>query len=77
MKDTYVERHNVPASPQTYRLRPIMRQGTASSVEGTWMHYGSVDAARADAKQMYRDDRVLRVMVVVDSLGTFVEWIER
>jgi len=54
-----------------------MRQGTASSVEGTWMHYGSVDAARADAKQMYRDDRVLRVMVVVDSLGTFVEWIER
>ena len=62
---------------QTYRLRPVMRQGTASSVGETWLRYASIDAARADAKQMYRDDRVLRVMVVADSLGTFVEWIDR
>ena len=54
-----------------------MRQGTASSIDETWIHYGSIDAARADAKQMYRDDRVLRVMLVVDSVGTFVEWIDR
>jgi hypothetical protein len=54
-----------------------MRQGTASSVDGTWMHYASIEAARADAKGMYRDDRVLRVMLVVDSVGTFVEWIDR
>ena len=54
-----------------------MRQGTASSVDETWTRYSSIDAARVDAKQMYRDDRVLRVMLVVDSLGTFVEWIER
>jgi hypothetical protein len=54
-----------------------MRQGTASSVDGTSTHYRSIDAARADAKQMYRDDRVLRIMLVVDSLGTFVDWIER
>jgi len=67
----------LPASPQTNRLRPVMRQGTASSVDKTWTHYGSIDAARLDAKEMYRDDRVLRVMLVVDSLGTFVEWIER
>ena len=67
----------LPVSAQTYRLRPIMRQGTASSIDETWIHYGSIDAARADAKQMYRDDRVLRVMLVVDSVGTFVEWIDR
>jgi hypothetical protein len=26
---------------------------------------------------MYHDDRMLRVMVVTDSVGSFVEWIER
>ena len=61
----------------SFRLRPIMRQGTASSISETWTHYGSVDEARAGAKHMYHDDRVLRVMLVVDGAGTFVEWIER
>ena len=41
------------------------------------MHFGSVEDARAAAKAMYHDDRVLRVMLVVDSAGTFVEWIDR
>ncbi len=61
----------------SYRLRPIMRQGTAASIPEAWMRYGSIDAARAGAKQMYHDDRVLRVMLVVDGAGTFVDWIER
>ncbi len=54
-----------------------MRQGTASSIAGTWTHYPSIDEARAGAKHMYHDDRVLRVMLVVDGAGTFVDWIER
>jgi hypothetical protein len=54
-----------------------MKQGTASSVPETWTRYGSIDEARAAAKGMYHDDRVLRVMLVGDSSGTFVEWIER
>jgi hypothetical protein len=54
-----------------------MRQGTASSVAETWTHYGSIDEARSGAKHMYHDDRVLRVMLVADGSGTFVEWIER
>ena len=54
-----------------------MRQGSAASIPETWEHYASVEDARAGAKHMYHDDRVLRVMVVVDSLGSFVEWIER
>jgi hypothetical protein len=61
----------------SFRLRPIMRQGTASSVPETWTHYASIAEARAGAKHMYHDDRVLRVMLVVDGAGTFVEWIER
>lgn len=60
-----------------FRLRPIMRQGTAPSIPETWVRYGSIDEARAGAKQMYHDDRVLRVMLIIDSAGTFVEWIER
>ena len=62
---------------QSFRLRPIMRQGTAASIPETWNHYASVEDARAGAKDMYHNDRVLRVMLVVDSVGSFVEWIER
>ena len=62
---------------QSFRLRPIMRQGSAASIPETWEHYASAEDARAGAKHMYHDDRVLRVMMVVDSVGSFVEWIER
>ena len=51
--------------------------GTAGSLPETWTHYPSVQAARAGAKVMYHNDRVLRVMMVTDSGGSFVEWIER
>jgi hypothetical protein len=60
-----------------FRLRPIMKQGTASGIPETWTRYLSVEDARAGATLMYQNDRVLRVMVVTDSLGSFVEWIER
>ncbi len=64
-------------SAHTFRLRPIMRQGTAASIPEVWTRYASVEEARAGAKHMYHDDRVLRVMLAVDGAGTFVEWIER
>ena len=54
-----------------------MKQGTAAAIPETWKHYSSIDDARAGAKLMYHNDRVLRVMAVVDSAGSFVEWIER
>ena len=63
--------------PQEYRLRPIMKQGTAASIPQTWTHYASMEDARAAAKLMYHNDRVLRVMMVTDSVGSFVDWIER
>lgn len=64
-------------STHAFRLRPIMRQGTAASIPESWTRYDSIEDARAGAKHMYHDDRVLRVMLVVDGAGTFVDWIER
>jgi hypothetical protein len=61
-----------------FRLRPIMRQGTASSITETWNRYGTLDEARKAVKPMYHDDRVLRVFIVTDGLAPqFVEWAER
>jgi hypothetical protein len=62
---------------EAFRLRPIMKQGTAAGIPETWTRYASIEEARAGAKLMYHDERVLRVMVVTDSVGSFVEWIER
>jgi len=61
-----------------YRLRPIMRQGTASSIYETWSRFTTPDAARLAARQMYHDDRVLRVFIATDEvMPQFVEWVER
>jgi hypothetical protein len=60
-----------------FRLRPTMKQGTASSIPETWIRYATLEEARDGAKLMYRNDRVLRVMVVTDSVNSFVEWLER
>ena len=70
---------SAPGAPTPrYRLRPVMRQGTASSIPETWVRFASLDAARAASKAMYHDDRVLRVFVVTDEAPpTFVEWLER
>jgi hypothetical protein len=72
---------SAPASvaPQPiYRLRPIMRQGTPSSIAGVWTRFATLEQARAAAKPMYHDDRVLRVFIVTDGLMPgFVEWVER
>ena len=61
-----------------FRLRAIMKQGTAASLPGTWEHYLTIEDARAGTRQMYHNDRVLRAMIVTDSLPSrFVEWVER
>ena len=75
--DARWQKRRVEMTTQAFRLRPIMKQGTASGIPETWTHYPSVEDARTGAKLMYQNDRVLRVMVVTDSVGSFVEWIER
>jgi hypothetical protein len=68
----------VMTSTKMFRLRPIMRQGTASSIPETWARFESLEDVRKASKQMYHDDRVLRVLVVADGCpASFVEWIER
>jgi len=79
--------HEVAVEPQgnaqidtrpTFRLRPIMRQGTASSIAESWTRFTTLAEARQAAKTMYHDDRVLRVFAVTDEAPPrFVEWIER
>ncbi len=54
-----------------------MKQGTASGIAETWTHYASIEDAREGAALMYKSDRVLRDMLVLDSAGSFVEWIDR
>jgi hypothetical protein len=67
------------SEPQpAFRLQPIMRQGTASSIPETWIRFASLEDARRATKQMYQDDRVLRVLVVTNDVPPrFVEWVDR
>jgi hypothetical protein len=61
-----------------YRLRAIVRQGTAASLPAIWERYQTAEAARAAVKGMYHDDRVLRAFIVTDTVPPrFVEWVER
>ena len=65
-------------APPRFRLRPIMRQGTASSIPETWTSFATRAEATQAIKPMYHDDRVLRVYIVTDEAPPrFVEWVER
>jgi hypothetical protein len=79
-REPVVERTDAqPAGTRTpFRLRAIMRQGTAASLPAVWERYATIDAARAAVRGMYSNDRVLRVLIVTDDVPPrFVEWVER
>ena len=55
-----------------------MKQGTASGLAAAAARYPTVEAARAGAVELFRNDRVLRVMVVRNEIPpSFVEWRDR
>jgi hypothetical protein len=61
-----------------FRLVPTMRRGSASGMPQAWARYASVEAARAGAAELLREDRVLRVMIVRNEIPqSFVEWLEQ
>jgi len=61
-----------------FRLITTTRRGTACNLPGTWSHYPSMEAARAGAATLLREERVQRVMIVRDGLDpTYVEWVTR
>jgi len=61
-----------------FKLIATMRRGSASGMPQTSRRYASIEAARLGAAEMLKDDRVLRVMVVLNQIpSAFVEWQER
>lgn len=61
-----------------FRLIATMRRGSASGIPQAWARYASVEAARAGAAELLREDRILRVMIVHNDVPRgFVEWLER
>ena len=61
-----------------FKLIANVRSGS-TSLPQAFVRYGTVDEARAGAKQLiHENSRVSRVMIVTDDTATrFVEWIER
>ena len=57
-----------------YKLHGIMRQGTIDSLLAS-VRYATLEDARAGARQLLHDDRVLRAMIVWDA--RFAEWVDR
>ena len=61
-----------------FRLVPTMRRGSATALPQAAARYVSVEAARAGAAELMREDRVLKIMIVRDEFpGGYVEWIDR
>jgi hypothetical protein len=61
-----------------FTLVATMRRGSASGMAPAWARYASVEAARAGAAELLREDRVLRVMVFRNEIPqAFIEWLER
>jgi hypothetical protein len=61
-----------------FRLVTTVRRGSASNYAEAWASYGTLDAARAAATALLREERVTAVMIVEDSLDrAFVEWCMR
>ena len=55
-----------------------MRRGSASGMPQAWAHYGSIEATRAGAAELLREERVLRVMIVRNEVpGAYVEWCDK
>jgi hypothetical protein len=61
-----------------FRLITTMKQGTASDLAPAAARYATIEDARAAAGVLFRNDRVLRVMVVRNEIPpAFVEWRDR
>jgi hypothetical protein len=61
-----------------FRLVATVKRGSASNLPGAWLPYATLEDARTAAAELLREDRVQRVMVVLDTLPmTCVEWRDR
>ena len=61
-----------------FRLVVTVKRGSASTYPAVWRRYASIEDARAAASALLREERVQRVMIVLDiASGSFVEWTDR
>jgi len=61
-----------------FRLIATMRRGSATGIPAAWARYETIEAARIGTATLFRDDRVLRAMIVRNEVPpAFVEWVER
>jgi hypothetical protein len=55
-----------------------MRRGSSTGIAAAWARYDTIAAARVGTATLFRDDRILRAMIVRDEVPpAFVEWVER
>ena len=65
-------------SQQAFRLQANVRRGNGSNLPGAGSRYLTLDDAREAARQMVRDERIVQVTVVADTVPPrFVEWVNR
>ncbi len=58
-----------------FRLILTVKRGVSSDFAATWMPYSTLDAARAAAAALVRDERVAHIMIVRDEIPPHaVEW---
>jgi hypothetical protein len=58
-----------------FRLILTVKRGVSSDFAATWMRYATLDAARAAAAALARDERVAHIMIVRDEIPPHaVEW---
>jgi hypothetical protein len=61
-----------------FKLIATMKRGSASGFAAAWARYPTIESARLGTATLFRDDRILRVMVVRNEIPpAFVEWVER
>ncbi len=61
-----------------FRLIITVKRGSACTLPGASLPHPTIEAARAAASALLREDRVQRVMIVRDlAPPAFVEWVER
>lgn len=61
-----------------FKLVATMRRGSASGLAAAYVGYPTIEAARLGAVTLFRDDRILRAMIVRSEVPpAFVEWAER
>ena len=61
-----------------FKLIATMRRGSSTGIPAMSAHYDTVEAARIGTLALFRDDRILRAMIVRNEIPpAFVEWVER